>query len=222
MAVRLFVGNLPYDATEADLKELFSAVGQISYLSLPIDRETGRPRGFAFVEFNDPAQATEAVRQFNNQLFKGRPLAVNEARAREDRPAGGFQSRPPSFRPSAPSDPSASGGPPAAEGRSGRNFGVDAAPFRSRSRTKGGPKSERAPKGPMRELVRGRFFGGEDDDTSLDDDVELNGEDLDNREDDLDGQERDLDDRDDDLDNQEGEPDKRDDELDNEENSQER
>ena len=86
MPVRLFVGNLPYNVTEAELREHFSAVGPLSYLSLPTDRESGQLRGFAFVEFNDRAQAEEAIRRFNNQLFKGRPLAVNEARPREDRP----------------------------------------------------------------------------------------------------------------------------------------
>jgi cold-inducible RNA-binding protein len=82
MAVRLFVGNLPYSATEAELREHFSAVGSVSYISLPTDRETGRPRGFAFIEFNDPAQAQEAIRRFNNQPFKGgrrRALAAHVA-----------------------------------------------------------------------------------------------------------------------------------------------
>ncbi len=218
MAVRLFVGNLPYDATEAELRELFSAVGQLSYLSLPMDRETGRPRGFAFVEFGDPAQAAEAVRQFNNQLFKGRPLAVNEARAREDRPAGGFQSRPPSIRPNPVSEPGAAGGGAPAEGRSNRSFGADASPFRSRSKGKGGPKGgERAPKGPMRELVRGQFFGGDDDD-DLDDDLyddDLNGDDLAGDEpagDDLNGDDRSGDDRNGDDRNGDG-PDSREDDL---------
>ncbi|MEP7272492.1 MAG: hypothetical protein ABI882_13395 [Acidobacteriota bacterium] len=188
MAVRLFVGNLPYDATEAELRELFSSVGQLSYLSLPMDRETGRPRGFAFVEFNDAAQAAEAVRQFNNQLFKGRPLAVNEARAREDRPAGGFQPRPLSIRPNPMSEPGAPSGIAPPEGRSNRSFGADAAPFRSRSKGKGGPKGgERAPKGPMRTLVRGQFFGADEDDDIdddiLDDDLNGDGDDLDTRDD---------------------------------------
>ena len=89
MAVRLFVGNLPYDATEADLREHFSAVGPLSYVYLPTDRETGKPRGFAFIEYADRAQAEEAIRRFNNQLLKGRPIAVNEARAKEDRPRTG-------------------------------------------------------------------------------------------------------------------------------------
>src|SRR6059036_546625 len=91
MSVRLFVGNLPYDATEVEIRQHFSTVGNLSYVSIPLDRETGKKRGFAFVEFADAQQAQEAIRQFNNQPFKGRPLAVNEARAREagPRPAGG-------------------------------------------------------------------------------------------------------------------------------------
>ena len=86
MPVRLFVGNLPYETTEAEIREHFSAVASPSYVYLPTDRESGRPRGFAFVEFDNQAQADEAIRRFNNQPFKGRPLAVNEARARENSP----------------------------------------------------------------------------------------------------------------------------------------
>src|SRR5215468_11107634 len=103
MSVRLFVGNLPYDATEDEIRAHFSPAGNLASVFIPVDRETGRKRGFAFVEFADSAQAQEAIRQFNNQPFKGRPLAVNEARAREagPRPAGGgfrpsFGQRPPS------------------------------------------------------------------------------------------------------------------------------
>ena len=101
MPVRLFVGNLPYDATEDDIRAHFSTAGNVLNVFVPLDRETGRKRGFAFVEFNDNAEAQEAIRLFNNQSFKGRPLAVNEARAKESRPPG---SRRPGggFRPRAP------------------------------------------------------------------------------------------------------------------------
>jgi RNA recognition motif-containing protein len=156
MAVRLFVGNLPYSTTEAALREHFSQIGPLSYVYLPSDRETGKPRGFAFIEFNDRAQAEEAIRRFNNQLFLGRPLAVNEARGREDRPP----SRPPS-RPFTSSAPLTE--PPAAE-QPGRNFGPDAAPRRTRKPGGRGGKSERAPKQPLRERSGGRFFGDADDD----------------------------------------------------------
>src|SRR5215472_184343 len=127
MSVRLFVGNLPYDATEDEIRQHFSAVGTLSYVSIPLDRETGKKRGFAFVEFADAQQAQEAIRQFNNQPFKGRPLAVNEARAKEAGPRppapGGFRPplgpRPSGFgpRPSGPPRPPAPdfGDPGAAE-----------------------------------------------------------------------------------------------------------
>lgn len=115
MPVRLFVGNLPYSATEAEIRELFSAVGPVSSVRLPVDRETGRPRGFAFVEFADRAHAEEAIRRFHNQNMGGRPISVNEARPQErgsgppqrrDGPGGGFSGpRPGGF----------GGGPPAGD-----------------------------------------------------------------------------------------------------------
>jgi RNA recognition motif-containing protein len=88
-AVRLFIGNLPYNATEDDIRTHFSAVGQPTQIVRPLDRETGRARGFAFVEYGDRPQAEEAIKRFDGQLFMGRPLAVSEARAREDRGPGG-------------------------------------------------------------------------------------------------------------------------------------
>ena len=87
--VRLFVGNLPYQATEDDLRTHFSQVGQPTQIVRPLDRETGRARGFAFVEFAERAVAEDAIKKFDGQLFMGRPLAVSEARAREDRGPGG-------------------------------------------------------------------------------------------------------------------------------------
>ena len=88
MAVRLFIGNLPYGASEADLRAHFAAVAEPSHVVMPVDRETGRPRGFAFVEFADRAVAEDVIRKFDAQPFQGRSLAVSEARAREDRPPG--------------------------------------------------------------------------------------------------------------------------------------
>lgn len=178
MPVRLFVGNLPYNATDAELREHFSAVGTVSYLSLPTDRETGQPRGFAFVEFNDRAQAEDAIRRFNNQLFKGRPIAVSEARAKEDRPPGGGSTRSSATRSGSPrltlSVPDQNAGldvatPPAPGSKRSRDFGPDASPHSNRSRGKSGSRSERAPKGPMREMVRGQFFGEDDDADDFDD-----------------------------------------------------
>src|SRR6185295_7893722 len=138
--VRLFVGNLPYNATEAALRELFSTIGPLSYIYFPMDRESGKPRGFAFVEFSERAHAEEAMRRFNNQMFMGRPLAVNEARERDDRPRSSAPPRssgPPIRLPEEP--------PPAAAGRAGRSFGPDAAPRRSRKPGGRGSKSERGP-----------------------------------------------------------------------------
>lgn len=184
MSVRLFVSNLPYDATEAELREYFSAVGSVAYLSLPTDRETGRPRGFAFVEFSDRAQAEEAIRRFNNQLFMGRPLVVNEARPREDRPPSSAPSRPPSRPPlSRPDSPVDSFSPDstAPSSKPSRNFGPDATPRRNRGKGKGGAKSDRGPKGPMRERVTGQFYGGDDGDDGDDD---FGGEDFHDHKDD--------------------------------------
>jgi len=93
LAVRLFIGNLPYGASEADLRAHFSAIAEPSHIVMPVDRETGRPRGFAFVEFAERDKAEEVIRKFDAQPFQGRNLAVSEARAREDRPPprpGGF------------------------------------------------------------------------------------------------------------------------------------
>ena len=175
MAVRLFVGNLPYDATEAEIREHFSSVGDLSYVSIPLDRETGKKRGFAFVEFADAEHAQAAIRQFNNQPFKGRSLAVNEARAREagPRPSGGFRPSP-GPRPGGPPmrGPSDFADPGGAEPRSDRpsrkNFGPDAKPARSRSqrfKPEGGKKA-------FKERFTGQIFGSEDEDDGQDIEIE--------------------------------------------------
>ncbi|MCI0488887.1 MAG: hypothetical protein L0229_20035 [Blastocatellia bacterium] len=164
MPIRLFVGNLPYDVTEAELREFFSAVGPLSYVYLPTDRETGKLRGFAFIEFNDRAHTEEAIRSFNNLMFKGRPLVVKEARVKEDRPRAGASSRSSLPRPNPTAKPNTAG-LPTHGGEMDRGFGSDVAPRRSRSKAKSGPKSERGPKGPMREVARGRFFGGDEEDS---------------------------------------------------------
>ena len=167
MAVRLFVGNLPYNANDAALREHFSVIGPLSYIYLPLDRETGKPRGFAFVEFSERAQADEAIRRFNNQPFMGRPLVINEARGREDRPPA------PASRPFVPSR-ELSEPPPGTERPAGRNFGPDAAPRRAFRKPGGrGGKGDRAPKQPIRERTGGRFFG-EDTDDGFEDDITEN------------------------------------------------
>jgi RNA recognition motif-containing protein len=88
VAVRLFIGNLPYGASEADLRAYFAPVAEPTHVVMPVDRETGRPRGFAFVEFAERTVAEQIIDKFNAQPFMGRNLAVSEARAREDRPPG--------------------------------------------------------------------------------------------------------------------------------------
>ena len=81
MGTKLFVGNLSFDATENDLKDLFAQAGAITSINLMQDRETGRPRGFGFVEMATDADAAKAVSMLNGKDFKGRALTVNEARA---------------------------------------------------------------------------------------------------------------------------------------------
>ncbi len=169
MAIRLFVGNLPPNFTEAELREHFSAVGPLSYIFVPTDRETGRQRGFAFLEFKDSAQANEAIRYFNNKSFKGNSLSVKEARARDER----GPSRPSSPLPGSTAE-LGTDSPPV--NKPNPNFGPDASPHRSRSRAKGKLNSERVPKGPMREVIRGQFFGEHDDDDDDYDDVETSEE----------------------------------------------
>ena len=93
---KLFVGNLPFSATEDDLRTLFDGFGSVASLQIVMDRETGRSRGFAFVEINDDAEADEAIRRVNGKELKGRALNVNEARPqREGGGGGGFRSRGP-------------------------------------------------------------------------------------------------------------------------------
>src|SRR5262245_26713323 len=182
MPVRLFVGNLPYDATEEDIRAHFSTAGNVLNVFVPLDRETGRKRGFAFVEFNDATQAQEAIRLFNSQPFKGRPLAVNEARAKESRPAGagGPSPRPYTPRPMGAGGPSPRPYTPRPMGDSGysrpdpgsmeapgrgdrpnRKFGPDAKPFKNRAQK--GFKQEGGKK-PFKEKLGGQMHSMDDDD----------------------------------------------------------
>ena len=88
MATKLFVGNLTYTSTENDLQDLFSQAGGVISVSIMQDRTTGRSRGFAFIEMASPADAEKAISMFHQKDFQGRPLTVNEARPREERPPG--------------------------------------------------------------------------------------------------------------------------------------
>ena len=174
MAIRLFVGNMPYGATEADLRTHFSGVGEPSQIVIPVDRETGRPRGFAFVEFQERAVAEAAVTRFNQQPFMGRSLSVSEARPREERPAGGF-SRPPGaggFTGSRPPGGGFAGPRPMGGGPGGfrpgggppRDMGGPPSRFgppkkKSASSEKRWETKERGPKGPIKERFSGRMGG---------------------------------------------------------------
>jgi RNA recognition motif-containing protein len=85
---KVFVGNLSFDVTREELIEAFSAAGRVVDAKVPTDRETGRPRGFAFVEFESDEAAQRCIEQLNGRDLKGRPLRVNEAENRPPRPAG--------------------------------------------------------------------------------------------------------------------------------------
>jgi len=89
MGTRLFVGNLPFDTNEMDLRDLFAQMGTVVEVKVVTDRETGRPRGFAFVEMASAQEAASAIEQLNGRDLGGRTLKVNEAEARPSRPSGG-------------------------------------------------------------------------------------------------------------------------------------
>ena len=89
MAKKLYVGNLNYATTQADLTELFGTVGEVASVNLITDRMTGRSRGFAFVEMAEDSAAQEAINQLNGRMVDGRALKVAEARPRRERQGGG-------------------------------------------------------------------------------------------------------------------------------------
>ena len=176
MGSRLFVGNLPYDATEEELTHHFAQVGPVSRVFLPLDRETGRPRGFAFIEFPSSEHAAEAIQRLNQQPFKDRPLVVNEARPSESRPAGGGArgpgDRPPAgdggFRPGSRERTTVAGGPtirPPAKSKAG---GGGRRRKGKRSFWDEGPKKE-----PLKEKRGGRFYGVEDEPSDDDEDIDF-------------------------------------------------
>ena len=190
VSVRLFIGNLPYSATEADLRDHLSSVGAPAQVVLPTDRETGRPRGFAFVDYADREVAEEAIRRFDQQPFKGRPLAVSEARPREERPAGmprpggfagggrpsgpsGFTGARPTAGPGGFSPRPAEGGAPGGGGGGGvrsRNFGPDAPPKNKRKPPR--KDSDRGPKGPIKERPVSKLYDVDEDWRSQDADAD--------------------------------------------------
>ncbi len=86
---KMYVGNLSFDATELDIRELFSQFGDVSEVAMIMDRDSGRPRGFCFVSMATREGMEAATRELDGKDWMGRPLAVNEARPREERPAYG-------------------------------------------------------------------------------------------------------------------------------------
>jgi RNA recognition motif-containing protein len=87
--MNIYVGNLPYSITDDELREAFAAFGDVKSAKVIMDRETGRSKGFGFVEMDDAKEAEEAIRVLNGQDLKGRPVRVSEARPRQDRPFRG-------------------------------------------------------------------------------------------------------------------------------------
>jgi RNA recognition motif-containing protein len=85
----IYVGNLSYEVTEEDLKRAFGEYGTVSRVQLPNDRETGRPRGFAFVEMGTETEEAAAIEALDGADWMGRSLKVNKAKPREDRGSGG-------------------------------------------------------------------------------------------------------------------------------------
>jgi RNA recognition motif-containing protein len=95
MGNRLYVGNMSYGTTEADLRDLFAEAGTVAEVKVMLDRETGRPRGFAFVEMSSHVEAEAAIAQFNGREVGGRALKVNQA---EERTGGGSRGGSPRAR----------------------------------------------------------------------------------------------------------------------------
>ncbi|MEW5950015.1 MAG: RNA-binding protein [Thermodesulfobacteriota bacterium] len=87
--MKIYVGNLSYEANEGDLKEQFSAFGEVDSVTIIKDKYSGQSRGFAFVEMSDNTAAQAAITALNNKELKGRNMSVNEARPQTDRGAGG-------------------------------------------------------------------------------------------------------------------------------------
>jgi len=87
----LYVGNLPHTTTEAELRSVFQPHGEVAKVNIVTDRETGRARGFAFVEMTNDGEAEKAVAALNGTELGGRALKINEAKPKADRPGGGGQ-----------------------------------------------------------------------------------------------------------------------------------
>lgn len=90
MGKKLYVGNLPFSATEEDLRSLFAQAGAVGEVTVITDRDTGRSKGFGFVEMATDQEAQDAIKRFNGYSMNNRSLTVNEARPREERPSGRY------------------------------------------------------------------------------------------------------------------------------------
>jgi RNA recognition motif-containing protein len=90
MDTKLFVGNLSYNTSEEDLRNLFAKAGEVSSVSLIKDRDSGRSKGFAFVEMSSQTEAEQAIKMFNGFSLENRDLKVDKARPREERPYSGY------------------------------------------------------------------------------------------------------------------------------------
>ena len=90
MGNKLYVGNLAYSVRDDDLQQRFAEFGTVTSAKVMMDRDTGRSKGFGFVEMGSDAEAQAAIRGMNGKSVDGRALVVNEARPREERPSGGF------------------------------------------------------------------------------------------------------------------------------------
>jgi RNA recognition motif-containing protein len=89
MSKKLYIGNLPYSVTDTALREMFTPLGEVSSVSVITDRDTGRPKGFAFVEMADDAAATQAISQVNGKTLDNRTITVAEARPQAPRSGSG-------------------------------------------------------------------------------------------------------------------------------------
>ena len=87
--MKLYVGNMSFDTSETEVRKAFEAHGQVDSVTIIMDRDTGRPKGFGFVEMPNDAEAKKAIEGLNGKDFMGRTLNVNEARPRTDGPRGG-------------------------------------------------------------------------------------------------------------------------------------
>lgn len=153
MGTRLFIGNLSYNVTEQELREAFTGEGiEVRSVRVALDRETTRPRGFAFVETMTDDGAKASIEKLSGRILQGRPIIVEEAQAKPagPRPAGGFGTapRPGGFGGPRPTGPGGPGGPPRGPGGPGGPGGF------------GGPRPPSGPGGPPRDFGPPRGPGG--------------------------------------------------------------